>query len=103
MNNDQIRCNEDELIQLLRLSIAIEIVPVPDDLNAETDVGPVRNSTRIIKIYEPKLYTIAHRQRMNFMISMQDNSTRQLLNKIIIPLLLWPPLLMMRSGLLHWL
>lgn len=45
VNNDPIRCSEDELVQLLRLSLAIEIVPVPDDLDAQTDVGLVRNST----------------------------------------------------------
>ena len=41
----QIRCSEDELVQQLRLSLAVQIVPVPDNPNAQTDVGLVKNST----------------------------------------------------------
>ena len=44
VNDEPIRCSEDELVQLLRLSLAIEIVPVPDDPNAVTDVNLVRIS-----------------------------------------------------------
>ena len=46
VNNDPIRCSEDELVQLLRLSIGIEIIPVPDDPSAQTDVGLVKNQCK---------------------------------------------------------
>ena len=42
-NNDPIRCNDDELAVLLRQSLAIETVPVPDDPNARTEEGLVRD------------------------------------------------------------
>ena len=41
INNDPISCDENELAQMLRQSLSVEIVPVPDDPNAETDVGVV--------------------------------------------------------------
>ena len=41
MNNHPIRCSEDELVMLLRLSISIETDPVPDDFDASTDVQMV--------------------------------------------------------------
>lgn len=44
VNDDPIGCSEDELVQLLRLSLSVQIVPVSDNLNAQTDVGLVRNS-----------------------------------------------------------
>lgn len=40
--DDPIRCSEDELVQLLRLSLAIQIVPVSDNPSAQTDVGLVK-------------------------------------------------------------
>ena len=57
MNDDPIRCNEDELVQLLRLSLAIGIVPIPDDPNGQTDVGLVRHSTTHIKRLLHIVYT----------------------------------------------
>ena len=47
-SDDLIRCSEDELVQQLRLSLAVQIVPVPDNPNAQTDVGLVRNSNVIV-------------------------------------------------------
>ena len=41
VNNHPIRCSEDELVMLLRLSISIETDPVPDDFDASTDVQMV--------------------------------------------------------------
>ncbi len=43
VNDDPIKCSEDELVQILRLSIGIETIPVPDNPNTQTDVGLVRN------------------------------------------------------------
>ena len=48
LNSD--RCNDNELIQLLRLSIAIHIVPIANDPDAENEVGLVIKNTTNIKI-----------------------------------------------------
>lgn len=50
INDEPIRCSEDELVQLLRLSIAIEIVPVSGDPNAKTDVGLVSCSVSCLDL-----------------------------------------------------
>ena len=50
INDEPIRCSEDELVQLLRLSIAIEIVPVSDNPDANTDVGLVRASVSCLEL-----------------------------------------------------
>ena len=47
MNDDPIRCDEEELIQLLRLSIAIQTVPIADNPDAATEVGLVRDYCHI--------------------------------------------------------
>ena len=44
VNDEAIRCDDEELTQLLMFSIAMEILPIPDDPNADTDVGLVRNN-----------------------------------------------------------
>jgi hypothetical protein len=44
VNNEPIQCSEDDLVEQLRLSIAIEIIPIPDDPNTQTSVGLVSNS-----------------------------------------------------------
>lgn len=105
VNNEPIRCSEDELVQLLRLSLAIEIVPVPDDPSAQTDVGLVRwihtiAWTDFILILPTCAYM--YRQQMNFQTNMPDDSTPQLLKATTIHSLLWLLLLMMQSGLLRW-
>ena len=41
VNDEQISCGEDEIVQLLKQSIAIEVVPVSDDPEQATDVGLV--------------------------------------------------------------
>ena len=41
VNDDPIRCDESEIVQLLRRSLAIEVVPVSDDPDQATDVGLV--------------------------------------------------------------
>ena len=104
MNNDPIQCSEDELVQQLRLSIAIEIVPVPDDPNAQTNVGLVSNYVQTMPIMNVKpfllcVYSYICRQQMNSLMSMQDSSIQQLLKATTTPLLLWLPLLTMQSGL----
>ena len=42
VNNEPIECSDDELAQLLRQSLAIEVIPVPENPAAETNVGVVR-------------------------------------------------------------
>ena len=42
INNDPIRCDEEDLVQLLKRSLILGIVPFPDDPDASTDVGQVR-------------------------------------------------------------
>ena len=41
VNDEPIRCDNEEFAQLLTLSIAIQVVPVTDDLDADTEVGLV--------------------------------------------------------------
>lgn len=80
MNDDPIMCSEDDLVQLLRLSLTIENVPVSDDPKAQTDVGLVRNINDEMFSY---IYTYLHvhicRQQMNSLMSMQEDSIQQLL------------------------
>ena len=47
-NSEPIDCDENELAQMLRQSLAVEVVPVPDDRDAETDVGVVIDLARCI-------------------------------------------------------
>ena len=47
INNDTISCEEEELATFLRQSLAIEVVPVPDNRDAMTEVGLVRNCSTI--------------------------------------------------------
>lgn len=46
VHNDPIDCDENELAQMLRQSLSVEVVPVPDDYDAETDVGVVIDLAR---------------------------------------------------------
>lgn len=41
VDNEPINCDDDELAQMLRQSLSVEVLPVPDDPHAETNVGVV--------------------------------------------------------------